>query len=222
MPGTAATGVRLAELLGRLSLAFDIANGSPHGKVVRSVVLAVELGRLAGATDAELHDAFWLSLLGHLGCTGLADEEGSLTATPMSGSDEAARAMFDTSVRLAQIVGAGPRILSALTQRFERDVSGHLASDALVLPICLSRIAHLAETAHQQHGREAAVALVRGDASGRFDPGLAKVFVDGQRELCASIEDPPHFGTWTKSRPSFRFASRSSRSSRACATSRTS
>ena len=30
--------------LGRLSLAFDIANDSPHGKAVRSVVLAVELG----------------------------------------------------------------------------------------------------------------------------------------------------------------------------------
>ena len=30
---------RMAELLGRLSLAFDIANDAPHGKAVRSVVL---------------------------------------------------------------------------------------------------------------------------------------------------------------------------------------
>ena len=32
--------IRLAELLGRLSLAFDIANDAPYGKGVRSVVLA--------------------------------------------------------------------------------------------------------------------------------------------------------------------------------------
>jgi hypothetical protein len=69
------TGVRLAELLGRLSLALDIANDWPYGKAVRSVVLAVELGRLAGATNEELHDTFWVSLLSYLGCTGFAREE---------------------------------------------------------------------------------------------------------------------------------------------------
>src|SRR5262245_39403886 len=79
-PGSATTGVRLAELLGRLSLAFDIANGAPYGKAVRSVVLAVELGRLAGATDEELHDTFWVSLLGYLGCTGVPQDGGLGTA----------------------------------------------------------------------------------------------------------------------------------------------
>jgi len=51
--------IRLAEVLGRLSLAFDIANDYPHGKAVRSTVLAVELGKRAGATDEELRDTYW-------------------------------------------------------------------------------------------------------------------------------------------------------------------
>src|SRR5262245_22211198 len=92
---SAVTGIRLAELLGRLSLAFDIANGWPYGRSVRSVVLAVELGRRAGATDEELHDTFWASLLGQLGCPGVARDE------------------------LAEMVGAGPRVLTALCQRRE-------------------------------------------------------------------------------------------------------
>src|SRR5262245_46624655 len=67
---------RMAELFGRLSLAFDIANDSPYGKAVRSVVLAVELGRLAGASAQELRDTYWLSLFAYLGCTGFAHEDG--------------------------------------------------------------------------------------------------------------------------------------------------
>ena len=67
---------RMAELLGRLSLAFDIANDAPYGKAVRSVVLAVELGALTGANNEQLRDTYWLSLLAYLGCTGFAHEEG--------------------------------------------------------------------------------------------------------------------------------------------------
>src|SRR6186713_1529466 len=126
------TGVRLAELLGRLSLAFDIANGAAYGKGVRSAVLAVELGRLTGATNEELHDTFWVSLLGYLGCT-----------------------MSDTSIKLAHIVGAGPRILSALTQLCERGPGEPDApsGDALSLPTRLVVIAHATEAVLQQHGQ---------------------------------------------------------------------
>src|SRR3954464_86943 len=89
-PTTAATtGVRLAELLGRLSLAFDIAHDASYGKGVRAVVLAVELGRLAGANKQELSHPLWLSLLGYL----------------------------DSSDKLAHIVGAGPRVVAALAEQ---------------------------------------------------------------------------------------------------------
>ena len=71
---------RLAELLGRLSLAFDISSAFPHGKAVRSTVLAVELGKRAGASDEEIGDTYWVSLLANLGCTGFAHDEGLMGA----------------------------------------------------------------------------------------------------------------------------------------------
>ena len=187
-PGSATAGVRLAELLGRLSLAFDIANDAPYGKGVRSVVLAVALGRLAGATNEELHDTFWVALLSYLGCTGIPDGE-----------------LSDTSVKLAHIVGASPRVLSALTLHDgcwdERGRPGRLASNALVLPMRLLRIAHVGDMAHQQHGRAGAVAVVRRRAGGELDARLARVLVDGQRELFAAIEDPRIFDRFLELEP---------------------
>jgi hypothetical protein len=47
---------------------------------VRSTVLAVELGKRAGASDEELRDSYWVAMLSHLGCTGFAHEEGLLGA----------------------------------------------------------------------------------------------------------------------------------------------
>ena len=111
---------RMAELFGRLSLAFDIANDAPYGKAVRSVVLAVELGRLAGANGQQLRDTYWLSLFAYLGCTGFGHEESAgddrpvRSAMPMVGIEDpfaSLLGMRDTSIQLAQIVGAGPRIV---------------------------------------------------------------------------------------------------------------
>jgi HD-GYP domain-containing protein (c-di-GMP phosphodiesterase class II) len=75
--------IRLAELVGRLSLAFDVANDSPPGKAVRSVVLAVELGRRAGVREDDLRGAFWVSLLSHIDASpDLADMIGAAPGVP--------------------------------------------------------------------------------------------------------------------------------------------
>jgi HD-GYP domain-containing protein (c-di-GMP phosphodiesterase class II)/DNA-binding CsgD family transcriptional regulator len=179
-----ATGVRLAELLGRLSLAFDIANDESYGKGVRRAVLAVELGRLSGATDVDLHDTFWVSLLSYLGCTGAALEEVSA-----AGED---RTLSDTSIKLARIVGADPRILSALAQLGERERgrSGPLPGDALALPARLVQIAHAAEAVHQQHGQAAAIGHLQSYPGGQLDARLVQVFADEQADLFTSLEDP--------------------------------
>jgi HD-GYP domain-containing protein (c-di-GMP phosphodiesterase class II) len=189
-PAPATASVRLAELLGRLSLAFDIANDAPYGKGVRSVVMAVELARLARATDNEIHDTFWVALLGYLGCTGL-DHEAMPDPAANGGT------VNDTSIKLAHIVGAGPRILSALRQLCERwDGRGQpeqLADEALALPVRLVQVANAGESAHQQQGRVGAVALVRRRAGSTLDPRLVQIFVDGQRELFSAIEHPQIF-----------------------------
>lgn len=67
--------MRLAELLGGLALASDVANGFPPGKVLRTAVLAVEIGRHAGIDEASLRDAYYVAVLRFLGCTAFAHEE---------------------------------------------------------------------------------------------------------------------------------------------------
>src|SRR5687767_8355977 len=66
--------VRLAELLGALSLACDVAYGLPLEKAMRSAVLGVELGRRHGLAGEELRDVYYTSLLGYLGATAFGHE----------------------------------------------------------------------------------------------------------------------------------------------------
>ncbi|HWB78349.1 MAG TPA: HD domain-containing phosphohydrolase [Nannocystaceae bacterium] len=70
--------VRLAALLGGLSLACDVANEWPTGKTVRTAVLAAELARHAGLGDDVIDDVYYASLLRYLGCTGFAHEEAAI------------------------------------------------------------------------------------------------------------------------------------------------
>jgi HD-GYP domain-containing protein (c-di-GMP phosphodiesterase class II) len=172
-------GIRLAELLGRLSLGFDIANQTPYGGAVRSVVLAVELGKRAGATKEELHETFWLALLGYLGRTGLAHDEDDLA----SNSDLSRR---DTAIQLAEIVGAGPRALSLL------DPIGE-PNQAAALPRQLTWMARLVEATHKRKGREAAAAIVVRTVVAPLEARLATTFAAEQAELFAAIEDPRIF-----------------------------
>lgn len=207
---------RMAELIGRLSLAFDIASHSSQGKTVRSVVLAAQLGGLAGASDDQISDTYWLSLLAYLGSTGFVHEEVLIraaddrsldSATSTLSIDEASphvsvmerpqRASCDTSIHLAQIVGAGSRILSALGELCERwdgrGLPARLAGEALAMPVRLLQLAHVTEIAHDRHGRAGAAALVRRRAGGQLDPRLSQVFLDNQDGLFEAVEDPQIF-----------------------------
>lgn len=232
--------MRLAELLGRLSLASDIANDFPHGKSVRSVVLAVELGRAAGESTDDTRDAFWVTLLGFLGCTGFAHEEAQVGAgddqsvrnamvmadvadplgtvmgairrigrgapfmqriraiasilTDREGAARYARAMCDSSIHLARIVGAGPQILTALETLCERwdgrGAPAQIGGEGLTTAMRLNHIGHIVELAHHRGGRDAALAVVKRRSGGQFDPRLARAFVAEQRQLFEAIEDP--------------------------------
>jgi putative nucleotidyltransferase with HDIG domain len=245
------THTRLAALVGRLSLAFDISSDFPHGKALRSTVLAVELGRRAGASDEELLDTYWVNLLGYLGCTGFAHDEGLMGAgddrslrnsmsmfsieDPFRSAREALHriapeaslarrlqafagvlgdrtlierfqlAMCDTSVHLARIVGAGPRVLAALEQLCERwdgrGVPGLVQGEAMVLPMRLHQIGHIIEIAHHRGGRSAALEVLRRRAGRHFDPQLSKVFVQEQGPLFEAIEDARIFERFLRLEP---------------------
>jgi HD-GYP domain-containing protein (c-di-GMP phosphodiesterase class II) len=81
--------IRAAEVVGALSLATDLGTGQPLEHALRSAVLAVRLGELAGAAAAELVDTYYVALLHTSGCTSNGHE-----ATQLYGDDIAHRAAF--------------------------------------------------------------------------------------------------------------------------------
>lgn len=64
----AGTGIRLAELIGALSLAIDLGMGVPLESMLHTTVLAVRLGEAAGLSAAQLRDVYYLGLLRFVGC----------------------------------------------------------------------------------------------------------------------------------------------------------
>ncbi len=61
--------IRAAEVVGALSLATDLGTGQPLEHALRTAVLAVRLGELAGASAQELIDTYYVALLHASGCT---------------------------------------------------------------------------------------------------------------------------------------------------------
>jgi HD-GYP domain-containing protein (c-di-GMP phosphodiesterase class II) len=81
--------IRAAEVVGALSLATDLGTGQPLEHALRSAVLAVRLGELAGASAEELADTYYVALLHASGCTSNGHE-----ATQLYGDDIEHRAAF--------------------------------------------------------------------------------------------------------------------------------
>ena len=88
MPSPAQT-LRLAEVLGALSLATDLANGNPLETALRTCLLAVELAREAGGSEQEVSDAYDAGMLRYVGCTAFAPEEAAAM-----GDDIAAKQLY--------------------------------------------------------------------------------------------------------------------------------
>lgn len=82
--------LRLAELLGALSLATDLANDVPPEHSLRNTLLAVSLGRQLGLEGQELSDAYYAAMLRFISCTASAHEEAAFNA----GDDRSFRKLF--------------------------------------------------------------------------------------------------------------------------------
>jgi len=80
--------LRIAEILGALSLATDLANGQPSEHCLRCAILATRLAR--DEPHAIQQDVFWTALLRYVGCNGFAVEEAGYAA----GDDIGLRASF--------------------------------------------------------------------------------------------------------------------------------
>jgi HD-GYP domain-containing protein (c-di-GMP phosphodiesterase class II) len=86
---SASQSIRAAELVGALSLATDLGTGQPLEHALRTAVLAVRLGELAGASPKDLSDTYYVALLHGSGCTSNSHE-----ATQLFGEDIMHRAAF--------------------------------------------------------------------------------------------------------------------------------
>jgi HD-GYP domain-containing protein (c-di-GMP phosphodiesterase class II)/DNA-binding CsgD family transcriptional regulator len=174
---------RLAELVGGLALASDFVNGFPPEKVLRTAVLAVELGRRAGLDDATLRDAYYVAMLRFLGCTGFAHEEAHVygagddlvTRNVMAMADAGdpigtvraiatgldrevvakhARSQCDVSLRMAELIGLGESVRASLSQVCERfDGKGAPSSIAGEGIGFPTRLLHIADVAEITHHR---------------------------------------------------------------------
>jgi HD-GYP domain-containing protein (c-di-GMP phosphodiesterase class II)/DNA-binding CsgD family transcriptional regulator len=66
---------RLAELVGSLSIATDLAAGFGIETALRTCLIAVELGRAADVAGEALRDVYYTGLLRFIGCTAFAAEQ---------------------------------------------------------------------------------------------------------------------------------------------------
>jgi HD-GYP domain-containing protein (c-di-GMP phosphodiesterase class II) len=88
-PPTREQPIRAAEVVGALSLATDLGTGQPLEHTLRTAMLAVRIGELAGASAQELTDTFYVALLHSSGCTSDGHE-----AAALYGDDIVPRAAF--------------------------------------------------------------------------------------------------------------------------------
>jgi HD-GYP domain-containing protein (c-di-GMP phosphodiesterase class II) len=66
--------VRLAGLIGTLSLATDAGTGMPEEAGLTAAIAAAKLAEVFGATDQQRSDAYYLALLRYTGCTADNDQ----------------------------------------------------------------------------------------------------------------------------------------------------
>ena len=81
--------IRAAEVVGALSLATDLGTGQPLEHALRTAVIAIRLGELAGTSQQELVDTYYVALLHSSGCTSDGHEAAQLYLSGPAGAHDA-------------------------------------------------------------------------------------------------------------------------------------
>ncbi len=166
--GKTERGLRLAELLAAVSLATDLAHDVPAESALRDSLLAVELARLAGWSEPDLSDVFYLALLYHIGCTGAVAAQSRLGAGDdvnvrrwMSEADYADRPQL---MRIAMT-----KLVSTWGPTNWVPAMAALATAGRDLPEALANTAEAAARLSQRLGASPRVTASLGHAYGRWD-----------------------------------------------------
>ena len=151
---------RLAELLGAMSLATDLANGFPLEKTVRTAIAATALATAAGLDGATCADVYYAAVLRFIGCTGYAHEEARV-----AGGD-------DIDLRRTLLPSDSSSRLDAVG-RLWRDLGGSRAHRAATIARALA--APGTRAAHRRAACDAALLLV---APIGLPPGVGRALTE--------------------------------------------
>jgi HD-GYP domain-containing protein (c-di-GMP phosphodiesterase class II) len=112
---------RLADVLGALSLATDLAAGVPMETSLRTCLVATAIGAALGLDASGLADVYYTALLRHLGCTAYAHEAAAIAA----GDDHHLLRTFEgvDAASRVQVVKQAIRHLSAGAPAVQRAAS---------------------------------------------------------------------------------------------------
>jgi hypothetical protein len=86
--------LRLADLLGGLSIVADLGFGLPPETAMRSCLIGTALARKLGAAEADVADTFYASLLLHVGCTAFAHEAAAAIGNDLTVNSAVAKTNF--------------------------------------------------------------------------------------------------------------------------------
>jgi HD-GYP domain-containing protein (c-di-GMP phosphodiesterase class II) len=89
-----AARLRLADLLGGLSIVSDMGFGLPPETAMRACVIGTALARKLGLPEQDVADTFYATLLLHVGCTALAHETAVVFGDDLSVNNAVAKTNF--------------------------------------------------------------------------------------------------------------------------------
>jgi HD-GYP domain-containing protein (c-di-GMP phosphodiesterase class II) len=109
--------LRLADLLGGLSIVADLGFGLPPETAMRSCLIGTALARELGVAEDEVADTFYASLLLHIGCTAFAHEAAAAVGDDLAINSAVAKTNFaDPSDVLKTLIPGATRGLPPLSQ----------------------------------------------------------------------------------------------------------
>lgn len=112
-----AARLRLANLLGGLSIVADMGYGFPVGHATRSCLIGVGLARSISLEDHEVADTFYTSLLSHIGCVSFSHEMSASFGDEFSANMAGAKTNFaDPKDIFATLIPETARGLSRAAQ----------------------------------------------------------------------------------------------------------
>jgi len=162
--------LRLADLLAALSVSTDLAMGQAPEKAIRACVVATEVARHMDLPEPVVADAYYTTMLKHLGCTATSHEELHLLGPDEAGMRQVAERTDVTSAReMLGMMRVTGRTAGAGRIRYvaRSVVGGKTASDSIMRAVC-DVAARMAERLDMSEGvrRGLAENLERWDGKG--------------------------------------------------------